>query len=261
MPLISLSHHAWNCAITTPPFDPVKLIFQARRTTNERSGNGETYSRSNVGNDRDCRQWRQVNKDAAVRAKVVRTLGLLRTQQIVPAKFWKKLIGLNLWEVRVEYAGNIYRVLATSAKDNRVLLLHAFQKKSQKTPRQDMEIALKKQKRYFQQHGYLGKTISISSTNKTWRPIPSTPSPVSCLILVKRSHVFGKKRVSRAANSANNSASKRAILRLSKKKRRGHRAGLLETALSFLVQGLARQPKSSRTFRSRSDGFENCGRL
>ncbi len=93
--------------------------------------------------------------DAAVRAKVVRTLELLRTQQIVPAKFWKKVTGSHLWEVRVEYAGNIYRVLATFGKNNRVILLHAFQKKSQKTPRQDMEIALQRQKRYFQQHGYL----------------------------------------------------------------------------------------------------------
>ena len=91
----------------------------------------------------------------AVRAKVVRTLELLRTQQIVPAKFWKKLSGSDLWEVRIEYAGNIYRVLAAFAKNNRVILLHAFQKKSQKTPRQDMEIALQRQKRYFERHGYL----------------------------------------------------------------------------------------------------------
>jgi phage-related protein len=93
--------------------------------------------------------------DAAVRAKVARTLELLRSQQIVQAKFWKKLSGSDLWEVRIEYAGNLYRVLAAFAKNNRVILLHAFQKKSQKTPRQDMEIALQRQKRYFQQHGYL----------------------------------------------------------------------------------------------------------
>lgn len=93
--------------------------------------------------------------EPAARAKVVRTLELLRAQLIVPAKFWKKLTGSILWEVRVEYAGNIYRILATTAKRNRVILLHGFQKKSQKTPRQDMEIAQQRQKRYFQRHGYL----------------------------------------------------------------------------------------------------------
>jgi phage-related protein len=61
----------------------------------------------------------------------------------------------NLWEIRIEYAGNIYRVLAALAKSNRVILLHAFQKKSQKTPRHEMEIALQRQKRYFQRYGYL----------------------------------------------------------------------------------------------------------
>lgn len=95
------------------------------------------------------------NLDPAPRAKFVRTLELLRVQQRVPAKFWKKLSGTDLWEVRVEYAGNIYRVLAALAKDNRVVLLHGFQKKSQKTPRQDMEIAQQRQKRYFQRQGYL----------------------------------------------------------------------------------------------------------
>jgi phage-related protein len=93
--------------------------------------------------------------EPAARAKVVRTLELLRMQYIVPAKFWKKLSGSDLWEVRIEYAGNIYRVLAAFAKGNRVILLHGFQKKSQKTPRQDMEIAQQRQKRYFQRRGHL----------------------------------------------------------------------------------------------------------
>ena len=78
-----------------------------------------------------------------------------RTLPVVPAKFWHKLSDQKLWEVRAEYAGNIYRILATTAKGNRVILLHGFQKKSQKTPRQDMEIAQQRQKRYFQRHGYL----------------------------------------------------------------------------------------------------------
>lgn len=96
------------------------------------------------------------NLEPAARAKVVRTLELVRTLPFVPSKFWQKMgAGQNLWEVRVEYDGNIYRVLAATAKGNRVILLHGFQKKSQKTPRQDMEIAQQRQKRYFQRHGYL----------------------------------------------------------------------------------------------------------
>lgn len=94
--------------------------------------------------------------EPAARAKVVRSLEILRTTPVVSSKFWQKMSGSsNIWEVRAEYAGNIYRVLAAMAKGNRVILLHGFQKKSQKTPRQDMEIAQQRQKRYFQRHGYL----------------------------------------------------------------------------------------------------------
>ena len=94
--------------------------------------------------------------EPAARAKVVRTLELVRNLPVVPSKFWQKMSGAqNIWEVRTEYGGNIYRVLATTAKGNRVILLHGFQKKSKKTPRQNMEIAQQRQKRYFERHGYL----------------------------------------------------------------------------------------------------------
>jgi phage-related protein len=92
----------------------------------------------------------------APRAKVVWTLELLRTQPFVPSKFWKKLPGTDdFWEVRVEYAGNIYRILACTYRGNRVILLHGFHKKTQKTPRQELEIAGQRKKRYLQTHGYL----------------------------------------------------------------------------------------------------------
>ena len=94
--------------------------------------------------------------EPAPRAKVVRTLELLRTLPIVPSKFWQKMPGTeNLWEARTEYAGNIYRILACTHTGNRVILLHGFQKKSQKTPRQELEIAGQRKKRYLQAHGYL----------------------------------------------------------------------------------------------------------
>ena len=95
------------------------------------------------------------NLEPSARAKVVRSLEMLRMFPVVPAKFWYKLSDQKLWSIRAEYAGNIYRILATTAKGNKVILLHGFQKKSQKTPKQDMEIAQQRQRRYFQRHGYL----------------------------------------------------------------------------------------------------------
>lgn len=94
--------------------------------------------------------------EPAPRAKVVRNLELLRILPFVPSKFWQKMHGTeNLWELRTEYAGNIYRILACTYKGNRVILLHGFQKKTQKTPRQELEIAEQRKKRYLQVYGYL----------------------------------------------------------------------------------------------------------
>jgi phage-related protein len=94
--------------------------------------------------------------EPAPRAKVVRNLELMRTLPFVPSKFWQKMRGTeNLWELRTEYAGNIYQILAYTYKGNRVILLHGFQKKTQKTPRQEMEIAEQRKRRYLQTHGYL----------------------------------------------------------------------------------------------------------
>jgi phage-related protein len=48
-----------------------------------------------------------------------------------------------------------YRILACTHKGNRVILLHGFQKKTRETPRQELEIAEQRKKRYLQTHGYL----------------------------------------------------------------------------------------------------------
>ena len=46
----------------------------------------------------------------------------------------------KLWEVRSRLPGRIARVMFTSAED-RMILLHGFIKKSQKTPMEDLELA------------------------------------------------------------------------------------------------------------------------
>ena len=48
--------------------------------------------------------------------------------------------GAGLWEVRTSLDGDIYRVLFCCS-DSTMVLLHAFKKKSQKTPKQELEIA------------------------------------------------------------------------------------------------------------------------
>lgn len=54
----------------------------------------------------------------------------------------RKLDG-NLWEIRVNLDNKIARILFT-AKGNQMILLHGFVKKSQKTPKNDLERAKKR---------------------------------------------------------------------------------------------------------------------
>ena len=85
-----------------------------------------------------------------VQAKIEWTLNLLRTMQQVPEKYFKHLEGTKgLYEIRVEAGGNIYRIFSFFDKGNLVVLGNVFQKKTQKTPKQEIEKALKIMEEYF----------------------------------------------------------------------------------------------------------------
>jgi phage-related protein len=49
----------------------------------------------------------------------------------------------GLYEIRIEYQGNIYRIFSCFDEGNLVVLFNGFQKKSQKTPTGEIEKALK----------------------------------------------------------------------------------------------------------------------
>jgi phage-related protein len=85
-----------------------------------------------------------------VREKIAYVLQLVRTVERVPEKFLKHVEGtVGLYEIRVEIGNDIYRVLCCFDRGNLVVLLNGFQKKSQKTPRSEIELALKLMDEYF----------------------------------------------------------------------------------------------------------------
>lgn len=81
------------------------------------------------------------------------TLQLIATHQRVPVKFFKHLEGTSgLYEIRVEYASDIFRVFGFFDQGNLIILVNGFQKKSQKTPKKEIELALKLRKEYFDEN-------------------------------------------------------------------------------------------------------------
>ena len=85
----------------------------------------------------------------AVQRKIEWTLQLLEVTQQVPEKYFKHMEGTKgLYEVRVEVGNNIFRIFSFFDKGNLIVLGNAFQKKSQKTPRQELEKAIKIMEEY-----------------------------------------------------------------------------------------------------------------
>lgn len=87
---------------------------------------------------------------SAVQEKFDYVLLMLQTVDKVPGKFLKHIENeTGLYEIRVEYGSNIYRVFCCFDKGNIVVLFNGFQKKSRKTPKRELEIAIKLKKEYF----------------------------------------------------------------------------------------------------------------
>lgn len=77
-------------------------------------------------------------------------LSLLETQDRMPSKFIK-FIREELYELRMEYESNIYRIFFIFDGNNIVVLFNGFHKKTQKTPQREINKALKIKKEYYAQ--------------------------------------------------------------------------------------------------------------
>ena len=76
---------------------------------------------------------------------------IIKTVQNVPKKFLDHISGTEgLFEIRIEFESNIYRIFCCFDKGQLVILFNAFQKKSQKTPKKEIDMAIKLMNEYFQ---------------------------------------------------------------------------------------------------------------
>ena len=81
--------------------------------------------------------------------KVKYILSLLETTDRVPVKFIK-FIRDGLYELRIAYNNNIYRIFFIFDEGQIVVLFNGFQKKTQKTPVSEIEKALKIKEEYYE---------------------------------------------------------------------------------------------------------------
>lgn len=82
--------------------------------------------------------------------KVIWVLRLVEELDVVPRKYLKKLVNTDdIWEVRVQFGGNIFRLLGFFDGKTLMILTNGFSKKSQKTPRQEIELATRRKNEYL----------------------------------------------------------------------------------------------------------------
>lgn len=102
----------------------------------------------------DCPVEKFLDELSVKRAKKVTwVLQLVETLEIVPIQYFKKLDGTSgIWEVRIDFGGDTFRLLGFFDKGNLVILTNGFAKKTQKTPATEISLA-EQRKRDYQSRG------------------------------------------------------------------------------------------------------------
>lgn len=101
---------------------------------------------------KDYFQQFYVEQTIEVRRKINYVFNIIQTQQRVPVKFLRIIENeKGLYEIRVEFESNIYRIFCCFDDGNLVVLFNAFQKKTQKTPAKEIEKARKLKEEYLKE--------------------------------------------------------------------------------------------------------------
>lgn len=85
-----------------------------------------------------------------VQSKVLQILRIIEEIEIVPRNHLKHIEGTNgLFEIRVIFGSNIFRVFCFFDNGNLVVLLSGLQKKTQKTPKSEIDKAVRLMNEYY----------------------------------------------------------------------------------------------------------------
>ncbi len=85
-----------------------------------------------------------------VQDKIFKIIEIIESQQRIPEKFLKHIEGeKGLYETRIMLGSDIWRVFCFFDQGQLVILLNGFQKKTQKTPKQEIEKAITLMNQYY----------------------------------------------------------------------------------------------------------------
>lgn len=87
--------------------------------------------------------------DGDVRKKIDYVLDMLKTVKRLSSKFVKPIKD-GIYELRIEWEGDIYRVFFIFDEGNIVVLFNGFQKKARKTPKSEIKKAISIKREYYE---------------------------------------------------------------------------------------------------------------
>ena len=92
--------------------------------------------------------YNKLDKD--LQSKIDWVFELVKTVDHIPKKYFEHLENTDgIFAIRIEFESNIYRIFCFFDEGNLIILINAFQKKTQKTHKSEIELAQKLKKQYF----------------------------------------------------------------------------------------------------------------
>ena len=81
-------------------------------------------------------------QSAKVKARILRYIDLLQDLGLsLGQPYVEKLTGSDLWELKIRHSSNYYRIFYFAHSGHKFILLHAFLKKTDRTPKNAIKIA------------------------------------------------------------------------------------------------------------------------
>ena len=91
-------------------------------------------------------------QERKVQDKIIKVLDIIEQIDRIPSTYLKYIEGTNgLFEVRIKLGTNIFRIFCFFDGNKFVILLSGFQKKTQKTPKGEIERAIKLMSEYYEE--------------------------------------------------------------------------------------------------------------
>jgi phage-related protein len=82
--------------------------------------------------------------------KVLWVLQLIEELESIPRQYFKKLVDSEgVWEVRIQFGSDIFRLLGFFDGGTLLILTNGFAKKTQKTPPQEIALAIRRKHDYL----------------------------------------------------------------------------------------------------------------